>query len=93
VLQAQEPLPPEADRDSTDRIWREGLTQAALGEGDPFLRESIPTWIAKALIDAIGESEAPACAHALRQTAPLDLRVNTIRASVADAQAILTRGP
>jgi len=91
VLQAQEPLPPEADRDSTDRIWREGLPQVESAEVDPFLRESIPAWIAQALIAAIGAQEARACAHALRQTAPLDLRVNTIRASVADVQAMLSR--
>lgn len=60
-------------------------------EVDPFLRESIPAWIAQALIAAIGAQEARACAHALRQTAPLDLRVNTIRASVADVQAMLSR--
>lgn len=91
VLQVKEQLPAEADRDSTDRIWREGLPQAESCEVDPYLRESMPQWIAQALIDAIGELEAIACARALRQTAPLDLRVNVLRASAADAQDMLTK--
>ena len=44
-------------------------------------RYSLPDWLADALIQARGESEAAACAMALNRAAPVDLRVNTLRTS------------
>ncbi len=47
----------------------------------PFaLRTSLPDWLAERLLARFGEDEAYALARALNEPAPLDLRVNTLKA-------------
>lgn len=47
----------------------------------PFaLRASLPDWLAERLLVRFGEQEAQALARALNEPAPLDLRVNTLKA-------------
>jgi len=56
----------------------------------PFaIRFSLPDWLADALIARHGLEEAEALATALLETAPLDLRVNTLKADLAAVRASL----
>lgn len=53
-------------------------------DGLPFeLRCSLPDWLAQALLAQFGEVEAQALAAALLEPAPLDLRVNVLKADRA----------
>lgn len=46
----------------------------------PFAdRASLPDWLAEPLLAQLGEQDAMACAQALNQPAPVDLRVNTLK--------------
>lgn len=57
----------------------------------PFaVRHSLPDWLADALVSAYGLAEACVLAEALNRPAPVDLRVNTLKANrdtLADALA------
>jgi len=53
------------------------------------VRASLPDWLAEALWAHYGEAEAQALAAALLETAPLDLRVNTLRADREQVHAAL----
>jgi 16S rRNA (cytosine967-C5)-methyltransferase len=56
----------------------------------PFaVRTSLPDWLAQALIAQQGESEAAAAADALNRPAPVDLRVNTLKAKPDQVQRML----
>ncbi len=56
----------------------------------PFaLRSSLPDWMAQALVDGFGPARAEALAQALLEPAPLDLRVNTLKADLAAVRASL----
>lgn len=61
--------------------WLDHVAAVELAAVDPFVRESIPEWIARAWVGMLGNDEAIACAKALRTSAPLDLRVNKLLAS------------
>src|SRR5690606_36574434 len=53
----------------------------------PFaVRYSLPDWLADALVAGYGAGRAAALAAALLESAPLDLRVNTLK---SDAAAVL----
>lgn len=62
-------------------IDRSSLSQA--------LRSSFPDWILARLLAQFGESRAMALVDALNRPAPLDLRVNTLKSSVEEAEAAL----
>ncbi len=56
----------------------------------PFaLRSSLPDWLAEALIAGYGAARAESLAAALLQPAPLDLRVNSLKATPAQVVASL----
>ncbi|HLF24680.1 MAG TPA: hypothetical protein VI565_12225, partial [Burkholderiales bacterium] len=56
----------------------------------PFaVRASLPDWLAERLVAQYGEAEALALADALNLPAPVDLRVNTLKAKREDVQAVL----
>ncbi|UCE32622.1 MAG: RsmB/NOP family class I SAM-dependent RNA methyltransferase, partial [Burkholderiales bacterium] len=55
------------------------------------VRLSLPDWLYEALAAEYGSAEAEAIGTALLEPAPLDLRVNTLRASVAAARSSLAR--
>lgn len=58
----------------------------------PFaVRASLPDWLAERLVVQYGEAEALALADALNFPAPVDLRVNTLKAKREDVQATLDR--
>lgn len=57
----------------------------------PFaIRTSLPDWLAQRLLTQYGEAEALALAQALNRPAPVDLRVNTLKAKPENVQRILT---
>lgn len=60
----------------------------------PFaIRYSLPDWLAERLLDEHGPEQAAALAQSLLQSAPLDLRVNTLKTSRdALAQALAEQG-
>jgi len=56
----------------------------------PFaVRANLPDWLAEKLLAQFGETEATALATALNQPAPVDLRVNTLKAKREEVQARL----
>lgn len=79
-----------------DRFAPSPLTQAehAALAAEPVLSDAerldIPDWLDSPLRESLGEDFEPALL-ALRARAPLDLRVNALKANVYDARAALTR--
>ena len=58
----------------------------------PFpVRASLPDWLAERLVAQYGEAEALAFADASNLPAPVDLRVNTLKAKREEVQAALDR--
>lgn len=49
-----------------------------------------PAWLHKRLSDALGGEQAKVCEHALQQSAPLDLRVNTLLCKTAQVVELLS---
>jgi len=54
-------------------------------------RSNLPAWLAEPLLDQLGEDELLRLAAALNQPAPLDLRVNTLKADRTAVQARLAQ--
>ena len=81
----------QAECQADERQWLDHVENLEQVTVDPFLRESIPDWISRAWVDAIGSDEALACAQAMRAAAPLDLRVNKLLASPRDVMASLAQ--
>lgn len=74
-----------------ERAWLQAVAQVdrtALAEP---LRHNLPSWLAEPLRASLGEGEFWALADALAQPAPLDLRVNTLKASRDDVRSELAR--
>lgn len=63
-----------------------GLDPAGL---PPEVRSHLPGWLLDRLTELLGTEEALALASALDRAAPLDLRVNTLKARREEAQAAL----
>lgn len=65
-------------------------TAKALAEADlpPAVRCDLPDWLYARLAAQLGEAEVEALARTINQPAPLDLRVNSLK---ADRQAVLDR--
>lgn len=53
------------------------------------VRANLPLWLTERLVAQLGEDEMLRLAEALNQPAPLDLRVNTLKADRAEVQAKL----
>jgi len=56
----------------------------------PKLRHNLPDWLAEPLLARLGEDEFWKLAASLNEAAPLDLRVNLLKAKRDEAQAALT---
>jgi 16S rRNA (cytosine967-C5)-methyltransferase len=75
-----------------ERAWAAGV-KAAEPEGLPLaVRTELPDWIVERLARTLPEAEMLAAARGLNQAAPLDLRVNTLRATRDDALRELAAG-
>ncbi|HZV64679.1 MAG TPA: RsmB/NOP family class I SAM-dependent RNA methyltransferase [Telluria sp.] len=59
----------------------------------PQMRANLPKWLFDKFIAQYGEAETLALAEALNQPAPLDLRVNSIKASRDEVVAALAEAP
>ena len=55
----------------------------------PAVRADMPDWLYERLVAQLGETETLALAAALNQPAPVDLRVNTLKAQPEEAAALL----
>ncbi|HET7526120.1 MAG TPA: RsmB/NOP family class I SAM-dependent RNA methyltransferase [Burkholderiaceae bacterium] len=85
-----EPRTLEAALDEPERQWL-GATAAVDLSGLPGkLRHNLPDWLAGSLRAQLGEAQFDALADALLQPAPLDLRVNTLKAKREEVQALLS---
>ena len=60
--------------------WLEGVKAAARGELPFGVDCDLPDWVIARLVPALGEAGLARLARALNQPAPLDLRVNTMKA-------------
>jgi 16S rRNA (cytosine967-C5)-methyltransferase len=59
----------------------------------PLMRSNLPQWLFDKLVAQFGEAEALELAGVLNTPAPLDLRVNTIKANRDDVVAKLAEAP
>jgi 16S rRNA (cytosine967-C5)-methyltransferase len=55
------------------------------------LRHNLPQWLAEALMRELGDAEFPALAESLQTSAPLDLRVNVLKAKRDQVRLALQR--
>ncbi|MEY3356741.1 MAG: hypothetical protein RJB53_1385 [Pseudomonadota bacterium] len=60
-----------------EQAWLTHVESVRQTQIDPAVRESIPPWLYQEWVARLGPAEALACARAMNQTAPLDLRINT----------------
>ncbi|MBW7860901.1 MAG: RsmB/NOP family class I SAM-dependent RNA methyltransferase [Rhodocyclaceae bacterium] len=60
--------------------WISSLKASALDEGSLGERTDLPDWLAERLASQYDEAELAALAHGLNRPAPLDLRVNVMKA-------------
>ena len=68
-----------------EHAWAAEAKAANLDGMALAVRAELPDWVAERLARVLPEAEILACARGLNQPAPLDLRVNTLRASRAEA--------
>lgn len=73
---------------ATERDWIEGIKSATLDEGTVAERADLPDWLADRLLAQHDEAAVLRLAHSLNRPAPLDLRVNVLK---ADRDAVLAR--
>jgi 16S rRNA (cytosine967-C5)-methyltransferase len=72
-----------------EQQWLEGVRKTDLASLPAKLRHNLPDWLAQPLKGALGEAEFEALAASLNEPAPLDLRVNLLKARREEAQAAL----
>ncbi len=72
-----------------EQAWLDRVAQVDRAALPAKLRHNLPDWIAAALREALGEAELDALARALAEPAPLDLRVNTLKARRDELRAEL----
>lgn len=71
---------------SGDREWALGLKTANIETLPPAVKLSLPDWLYERLVAETSQEEAAAFGRAMLNTAPLDLRVNTL---LADREQVL----
>jgi 16S rRNA (cytosine967-C5)-methyltransferase len=69
----------EAFLKSSDRDWALGLKTANIETLPPAVRLSLPDWLYERLVAETSEAQAAAFGRVMLNTAPLDLRVNTLQ--------------
>lgn len=72
-----------------EQAWRETALHTAPSGLAPALRHNLPDWLAQALTTQLGEPDFWALVASLDRPAPLDLRVNLLRARREAVQAAL----
>ncbi|HSB22948.1 MAG TPA: RsmB/NOP family class I SAM-dependent RNA methyltransferase [Burkholderiaceae bacterium] len=79
----------DAAIDDAERRWLAEVGAVDPATMPPKLRHNLPDWLAGALHAQLGDAEFDALAAALLQAAPLDLRVNTLKAKREQVQQVL----
>jgi len=69
---------------ATEREWITGIKAAEPGEGTLAERADLPDWLTERLLRTHDEASLLALAHSLNRPAPLDLRVNAMKAERED---------
>lgn len=69
-----------------EQSWLAEIKQRPLHDLPPAARAELPDWIYERLSRSLPEPEVMALARGLSEPAPLDLRVNTLRATREEAQ-------
>jgi 16S rRNA (cytosine967-C5)-methyltransferase len=72
-----------------ERAWLDAAQRAPQQSLPPKLRHNLPDWVAQPLQARLGVEEFDALAQSLLMPAPLDLRVNTVKADRKRVQAEL----
>ncbi len=75
-----------------EQAWAAGVKSASLDGAPLAVRAELPDWVAERLARAMPEAELLALARGLNQPAPLDLRVNTLRATREETLRELAAG-
>jgi 16S rRNA (cytosine967-C5)-methyltransferase len=78
----------DAALDDGERNWQAGLPKQEQSGADK-LRHNLPDWLAGALHQQLDDEQFRALTDALLEPAPLDLRVNTLKAKREDVQQAL----
>jgi 16S rRNA (cytosine967-C5)-methyltransferase len=76
--------PIEKELNARELEWLTHVETLRSSEVAPHVRFSLPPWLYDSWRAELGEAEAAACAAAMSQTAPLDLRVNLLLAKPQD---------
>jgi 16S rRNA (cytosine967-C5)-methyltransferase len=72
-----------------EQQWLKQIQSIDRSQLAPKLRHNLPDWLAEPLLARLGEQEFWALAQAMNEGAPLDLRVNTLKAKREEVQAAL----
>ncbi len=72
-----------------ERHWLDQVKEIDLKHLPAKQRHNLPEWLADKLQQRLGEAEFWSLAEAMNEPAPLDLRVNTLKAKREEAQAAL----
>ena len=72
-----------------ERAWLAAVQAVDPASLPDKLQHNLPDWLATALREQLGDTEFAALARALLEPAPLDLRVNTLKARREDVQRAL----
>lgn len=73
--------------------WLQRVTEIDRSLLPPALQSNLPPWLFEKLVARRGEPDALALANALNQPAPLDLRVNSVKATREDVITQLACAP
>ena len=73
--------------------WLERITQIDRSLMPANMRANMPTWLFDKLIAQFGEAETMKLTDALNAPAPLDLRVNSLKATREDVMLALAEAP
>jgi len=72
-----------------EKIWLEQVQKIDRAHLPARFRHNLPEWLAEPLQQRLGEAEFWKLADSMNEVAPLDLRVNTLKAKREEAQAAL----
>jgi len=84
-----EPRTLDAALDDGERRWLAGVSSVDASALPDKLRHNLPDWLAGALHQQLDDAQFSSLTDALLEPAPLDLRVNSLKAKREDVQRVL----
>ncbi|WP_018149860.1 RsmB/NOP family class I SAM-dependent RNA methyltransferase [Leeia oryzae] len=75
----------------SDMAWLQGIMSQPAGEMPLHVKAELPEWVSEKLKDQFNEEQLIALGRGLKEAAPLDLRVNTIKAQRPQVLAALLK--